>query len=124
MFNGYYWFKTVHRIWNYCLAYYGLSDGNVDFTSPRSKGFKTWNSKKLADYISKYISKDFQLSDFNKKRYWSGGKAKPIERFLGFIAVGYPIGKTLDEVVSSLTRKPIRNYYEFHERYGVCVATT
>lgn len=121
--KGYFHYATVRRIWNYCLAYYRLGDGNVDFTSPRSKGFKTWQGKKLAKYLAKYITKDL-LTAFNKKRYWSGGTTPPVEKFLGFMAVGMSMPRMLDEVVRYLTRKPIRHYFEFHDRYGVCVATT
>lgn len=121
--SGYYHWNTVRRAWNQALKHYGLGDGNVDFTNSRKYGHKKWNAKKIAEYICKYITKS-DIAEFNKKRYWSGGATTPLVKYMGYIGVGLPMIKFLGEVISSLSRNPVRSIYEFDDRFGITVLTT
>ncbi|PCI76514.1 MAG: hypothetical protein COB20_10525, partial [SAR86 cluster bacterium] len=85
--NGFYIYNSVRRLWNKCLAHYGLGDGNVDFTKASKFGHKAWNSKNIAEYICKYITKS-DVTEFNKKRYWSGGPTVPLVKYKGYCPIG------------------------------------
>jgi hypothetical protein len=121
---GYYDWNTVRRMWNRSLAFHGLGDGNVDFKSAKDYSrYKSWNGKRIAEYICKYITKG-DITEFNKKRYWSGGVTAPLVKFMGYVTVGLPMVGLLVEVMSSITRKPHRSLWEFDDRFSIMVLTT
>jgi len=45
------------------------SNGNVDVRNPKTGG--KWKRHALAAYIAKYITKDVDDHELNKKRYWT-----------------------------------------------------
>lgn len=57
-----------------CLVMGELSPGNVDVTDPDKKRWghtgRQWKVNKLAGYLTKYLSKTFDDSAVEKKRYW------------------------------------------------------
>lgn len=61
--------------------------GQIDITSPKEKKWgsrsESWRSKELARYLTKYLHKTFDASQFDKKRYWSARDLKkpPVVRF-------------------------------------------
>lgn len=121
--SGFYMWNTVRRMWKESLEQYSLGDGNVDFTERRKMRGIKWNAKDIAQYICKYITKtDIVL--FNKKRYWSGGDTPPLDKYMGFVGIGVPIIRILEEVLGVLCKKPIRKHYEFDDRFSITVLTT
>lgn len=50
----------------------GRAQGQIDVRGPKSKGDKRIRGvHQLAQYLCKYISKDLETTELNKKRYWS-----------------------------------------------------
>ena len=121
--NGYYIYNIVRKFWNRALDHYGLGDGNVDFTKAKSKGFKSWNAKNIASYITKYITKS-DITEFNKKRYWSGGPTVPLVKYLGYCPIGKGMVGFLDDVIKTISHKPVRSIFEFDDRFGITVIAT
>lgn len=66
-------YQLIRSIWQKIV---GLTDdgkqaGQINVRDPHKFGFGKHGAHKLAGYISKYISKDQDTHDLNKKRYWS-----------------------------------------------------
>ncbi|MFC0349383.1 rolling circle replication-associated protein [Undibacterium danionis] len=66
-------YQLIRAIWQKIV---GLSDdgkqgGQINVRDPHRFGFGKHGAHKLAGYISKYISKDQDTHELNKKRYWS-----------------------------------------------------
>lgn len=66
-------YQLVRSIWQSIV---GLTDdgkqaGQINVRDPHKFGFGKNGAHRLAGYISKYISKDSDIHDFNAKRYWS-----------------------------------------------------
>jgi hypothetical protein len=121
---GYYNWNTVRRMWNRSLGFHNLGDGNVDFKSAKDYSrYKSWNGARIAEYICKYITKG-DVTEFNKKRYWSGGVTAPLVKYMGYVSVGMPMVGLLVEFLSSITRKSHRNFWEFDNRFSIMVLTT
>lgn len=49
----------------------GKQGGQINVRDPHKFGFGKSGAHKLAGYISKYITKDQDSHDLNKKRYWT-----------------------------------------------------
>lgn len=61
--------QVLRAIWYEIV---GKGNGNVDVQGPKSKGAqKARGVHQIADYLSKYIGKDFDDAVLNKKRYWA-----------------------------------------------------
>lgn len=121
--NGFYMFNTVRKLWNDSLKNFGAGDGNIDFTKAKARGLKSWNAKSIAGYICKYITKS-DITEFNKKRYWSGGPTIPLVKYMGYVAIGLPMASYLEDVLKTISRKPMRSLFEFDDRFGITVVTT
>lgn len=121
--SGFFMYSTVRKLWNQCLEHYGLGDGNIDFTKAKAKGFKSWNSKNIASYITKYITKS-DITGFNKKRYWSGGPTIPLVKYKGYCPIGKGMVGLLGDVLKTISRKPMQSWYEIEDRFHVTVLTT
>ena len=82
--SGYFDYKALRRLWHYALTgenrtrFGEESPGNIDVKNPqakvrgrkgRSHQGKQGNAAGLAQYISKHISKNLDVGEFNKKRY-------------------------------------------------------
>lgn len=114
--RGYYDFNTVRRLW---LRAAGDSGGNVDFTSPRTKGGKiVKNPSRISAYISKYISKEDNAA-FNRRRYSSGGEIKIPSPIYGWLALGDATVFILCSLVEKLTHAPVRRIWESEGRYPI-----
>lgn len=66
-------YQLIRSIWQNIV---GLTDdgkqaGQIDVRDPHKFGFGKQGHHKLASYIAKYISKDAEDHELNKKRYWS-----------------------------------------------------
>ena len=59
-------YNLVRAIW---WRIVGKGQGNIDVRNPRTGG--KWKRHALAAYIAKYIAKDHDSGEFNKKRYWT-----------------------------------------------------
>lgn len=66
-------YQLVRSIWQRIvgLTVDGKQAGQVNVRDPHKFGFGKMGAHKLAAYISKYISKDVDAHDLNKKRYWT-----------------------------------------------------
>jgi hypothetical protein len=75
---GYANVKLLRRCWLAALKGYGRT-GNVDIAR-RSDISPIERRARLAKYVSKYITKAFDVVEFNKKRYWASRHKLPSER--------------------------------------------
>lgn len=61
-------YHLVRSIW---WDIVGKANGNIHVREPHKFGFGKNGAHKLASYISKYITKEIEDHELNKKRYWS-----------------------------------------------------
>lgn len=66
--------NLLRQIWWACCGGRGM--GNVDIKRRRTHD-RMHRTAKIASYISKYIAKQFEDSEFNKKRYWASRQSLP-----------------------------------------------
>ncbi len=111
--QGFYHANTVRRLWRQAIGEY---EGNIDFTSPKKFGKATWNPRRCAQYLSKYITKS-AIADFNRKRYASGGKIEIPEPRRGWLALGVPVQLVLSQIIDSLSRKNLATAFETDEGF-------
>ena len=118
---GYYHYNTVRRFWARAS---GDSGGNIDFTGIRKRhGGSERNPRKIANYISKYISKADNVL-FNKRRYSSGGKIEVPQPVYGWLAITDAVVYHLCQLVERMTPKPVSNIWEAEGRYPIiCIST-
>lgn len=121
--SGYYIYNIVRKFWLRALDHYGLGDGNIDFTKSKSRGFKSWNAKNIASYICKYITKS-DITEFNKKRYWSGGATVPLVKYFGFCPTGTPMATVLRRALKTICHKPMAEIFQLEDRFEITVLTT
>jgi len=119
--RGWYHYNTVRRLWARAS---GDSGGNVDFTGIVKRHGKTErNPRKIANYISKYISKADSVT-FNKRRYSSGGKIEVPAPVYGWLAITESAVYHLCTLVEKMTPKPVTNIWEAEGRYPIiCIST-
>lgn len=117
--KGYIYHGTVRRIWRRAAGTYG---GNVDITNPKNYGrFNTnkrrysWRSSDIANYLSKYLTKD-ETVEFNRRRYASGGVFTAPTIIRGFIARGFPMHRLARDVFSKF-RHSINFEWESEEGF-------
>ena len=111
--DGYYSVNTVRAIWRKCT---GSLSGNIDITSPRKAANKSsWNPKRIANYISKYITK-LDSVDFNARRFASGGDIPEPQTITGYVAPGLSLPYLLQYLFDQVTNRLVA--YEYHERKG------
>ena len=111
--DGYYSAKVVRAIWLKCT---GSLEGNIDITSPKNTiNKKSWNPKRIANYLSKYITKNDSV-EFNARRFARGGDIPQPEKFTGYVALGKSCLYILQNIFDEITTKPIASQY--HERKG------
>lgn len=120
--KGFYNVTIVREFWRRAAGAYG---GNVDITKPRKRFGKgsNWNPKKIAGYLSKYITKN-EVVAFNKRRYSTGGKIEVPEPMRGWLALGLSVPQILGQVLQSLTHKPATQYFEFEAYFSGYYAAT
>ncbi|CAG2142986.1 rolling circle replication-associated protein [Cupriavidus plantarum] len=64
-------YNLVRAVWRRVVGLdeQGRPNGNVDVRNPKTGG--KWKRHALAAYIAKYVTKEFDAHELNKKRYWS-----------------------------------------------------
>lgn len=96
--SGFYKVDVVRAIWRQVVG-----EGNIDITSPKQIDKNSWNPKRIALYLSKYISKQDSV-EFNKRRY-SSTNIPPPPVVTGWAALGLVMEAFLQSVVSQITYK-------------------
>lgn len=118
---GYYHHSTVRRCW---LAAVGEKGGNIDFSSAKRRfGSNTKNSKKIAGYIAKYITKE-DSSEFNRRRFSSGGKIQLPAPLTGWLALGAPVIAVMRQTIEAITRKQVVSVWESENYFGIVYLST
>jgi hypothetical protein len=64
----------IRKLWALCT---GATGGNVDIKKRRGNQTRLERTARIASYISKYIGKQFESSEFNKKRYFATRHTMP-----------------------------------------------
>lgn len=118
--SGFYHANTVRRLWSRAVGKLG---GNIDITSPRKAQKNSWNPKRIANYLSKYITKS-ESTDFNRRRYSSGGKIEVPQPLTGWLALGASTTSVLWSAVEKMTRKPVREYWESEGYFDIIFIST
>jgi len=112
--HGYYHVKVVRKLW---LRAAGKFGGNVDITSPKKYGKNSWNPRRIARYLSKYITKSDSVS-FNKKRYSSTRTLIPPEPLIEWLpftinGAGNVIG-VMSDILEYLTEQKPSTMWEIN----------
>lgn len=89
--------NLLRQIWWVCCGGRGM--GNIDIKRRRTHD-RMHRTAKIASYISKYIAKQFEESEFNKKRYWASRQSLPDVRRV--ILRAENLNETLAEVAEYL----------------------
>jgi hypothetical protein len=119
--RGWFHVQTVRRFWHRAVGELG---GNVDITSPRkANGKNSWNPRHISNYLAKYVAKEV-ISDFNGKRYASGGHIQVPEPLTGWVGVGISVIPLLMDVLKQLTRVPHQYIYEGEHRFYLFYVST
>lgn len=118
--SGFFLANTVRRFW---LRASGVRGGNVDITPPRRIGKKSWNPRRIASYLSKYLTKH-ETVDFNGRRYSSGGKIPPPDCTRGWLALGLDLHRFFPQVFKEFTRKKIDVIWESDDNRGIFFCST
>lgn len=118
--NGRYPVKKVRKLW---LKAAGKYKGNIDITDPKRFGKNSWNPRRCAAYIAKYITKT-DVTDFNKRRYSSGGNIPLPEPKKGWLTYGAPIALTFSQVIQKFTQNPIACMWQSDDNAGIVFYST
>ena len=100
--DGYYNVNIVRYFW---LKACGHLKGNIDITSPRTMGKNSWNPKRIANYVAKYITKNDSVL-FNAKRYAKGGDIPEPKHTTGYASVGVAITYILQTIFDAVSPHP------------------
>lgn len=112
--------RLVRTLWRRAAGKY---QGNIDITSPKTAGKNSWNPRRVANYISKYISKTDAVG-FNKRRYSTGGKIQIPDPIRGWLALGVPVIQIFQQVIESRTDKLLSYTWESDQNGGIIYCTT
>lgn len=118
--RGYYPVQLVRKHW---LRAVGQRGGNIDITSPRKAEKNSWNPKRIANYIAKYITKTDVVA-FNKRRYASGGKIEIPAPICGWLALGVPVVVVLTQALNEMTDKPVAEIWEADNYFSLVKIST
>lgn len=118
--SDYYHVQTVRRMWRRAA---GKRGGNIDITTPRKAGKNSWSPKRIAVYLSKYISKS-DVVDFNKRRYSTGGKIQLPEPEKGWLALGVPVVQVMRQIIETKSRKRLDTIYQSDGYLGIIYCST
>lgn len=118
--SGHYPVRKVRKLW---LKAAGDKKGNIDITDPRKFGKNSWNPRRCANYISKYITKS-DVTDFNKKRYSSGGNIPMPEPQKGWLVYGAPIAHVFAQVIQEFTDNPVQCMWQSDDNGGIVFFST
>ena len=118
--RGYHSVRVLRFLWLRAAGQYG---GNVDITSPKKNLKNSWNPKRIAQYLAKYITKD-DIVEFNSRRYSSGGEIPPVIKTIGFIGIGLPMFRFVDQILRAKTGKYIAYECDSSQFCGIEYFTT
>lgn len=127
--KGYFPVGTVRRLWLRALGNENGkgedSPGNIDITSPKRIGKNSWNPRRIAQYLAKYIAKDTGGSvEFNRKRYFRGGTISLPEKLIGWCPACDFLEILLDEVIYNFTRRSPDQSFQMDGYYQVIYKST
>jgi hypothetical protein len=117
--SGRYNYNHIRKIW---WSIVGEGQGNIDITDPKKYQKNSWNPKRIANYLAKYMSKNETVS-FNKRRYSSGGKIPEPVIMLAWLAFGLPVIQILRQQINMLTDRPTGQPWE-HEAWRLTYLST
>jgi hypothetical protein len=118
--SGYYDVNTVRKLWRRAV---GHREGNIDITSPKRAKKNSWNPRRVANYVSKYITKE-ETTEFNRRRYASGGSIELPEAKTGWLAYGVPVMQVLRELIERVSRYSASFYWVGQGEYPVTYMST
>lgn len=119
--SGYFHANTVRKFW---LQASGRREGNIDITCPRKKiGKNSWNPRRIASYLSKYITKNESVG-FNQRRYSSGGEIPAPEVVRGWCALGLSMTRIFRDLAYEFTRKRLAVIWEGDDHRGLVYCST
>lgn len=119
--SGWYRANVVRKLWRQAS---GRRGGNIDITSARKAENKNgWNPKRIASYLSKYMSKQDSVV-FNKRRYSAGGDIKVPPPEKGWIALGSSVISVMGDVLTTKTGKQVACVWESEGFFGITYLST
>jgi len=90
------------------------SPGNIDITSPR-RGGAQWNRAKLAQYLAKYMGKDFSDGDMFARRFSSSCTIAPPKLTRFYLPLGDNTFHFLTRVMNAISPKGVQRWCDFYE---------
>jgi hypothetical protein len=104
--------NKVREIWRSVVG-----EGNIDITSPRQAGKRSWNPCRISAYLSKYLTKHDSV-DFNQRRFSTSNIPNP-PSVSGWIAfhMHLTIDVFLTRLINKVTDKQPTNF--FHREDGM-----
>ncbi len=110
--SGFFPVNKVRQFWRDVVG-----EGNIDITSPRAVDKNSWNPKRIANYLAKYITKNDSV-EFNKRRYSSTNiQAPPFVTGWLPITVGLSVDMYLSRIVRTLSGREPTDFYQTNESY-------
>jgi len=119
--KGFFNVNLVRKLW---LRAAGKREGNIDITSPRRAGKNSWNPRRVGNYIAKYISKDADTAEFNRRRFSTGGKIELPPVMRGWLVLGVPVISVMTDVIGAMTHRPVRSVFESDDYRSVTYLST
>lgn len=99
--KGFFPVSTVRDFW---LRACGHRSGNIDIASSKHEmGKRSWNPRRIAQYLAKYMTK-VDIAAFNKRRYSTGGSIQLPEPVRGWMSCGLSVVSVLRQIVESKSR--------------------
>jgi len=121
--KGWYNVNTVRKLWRRAC---GEREGNIDITDPRKvEGKNSWNPRRIANYIAKYISKTDAV-DLNRKRYSSGGQIVVPQAVCGWLPISInetPV-RIMEQLLNAMTRRSIFSVWQSTGHFKVYMVST
>lgn len=118
--SGFFEVGTVRKLWRRAV---GKRGGNIDVTSPRKIKKNSWNPRRIAQYLSKYITKN-ETVEFNQRRYASGGNIEQPIIQRGWLALGLSMPRFARDFFKEFTRENIAVIWESSEGRGIFYCST
>jgi len=110
--SGFFPVNKVRKLWRDVVK-----EGNIDITSPRAIDKNSWNPKRIANYLAKYITKNDSVK-FNKRRYSSTNiQAPPFVTGWLPITIGISVEMFLSGIIRTLSNREPVDFYSTNESY-------
>lgn len=118
--KGYFPVSSVRDFWSRAV---GALGGNIDITSPKAHGKNSWNPRRVAQYLAKYMTKQ-DIAAFNERRYSTGGDIQIPEPVTGWLCVGCSVVQILRQVIESRSRLQINTAVDTEAFWPVVFLST